>query len=439
MEQTININLNHVTRVEGHGNIIVNATNGKLERCEWQIPESPRFFESMIRGRHFSEIARITSRICGICSVGHQLASIKATEKAFDIEVSPQTDKLRRLLKHAENFDSHLLHVYFLVAPDLMGAPSVIPLASSHPEIIKRALRLKAVASQWSGIICGRSTHPIRIIPGGFSKLPTNEELTQLKKDLLELAPDLEATTQTLLSLAEKVPNFHRPTEYIGLVDEKEYGLYAGKIGSLMPDGTRTLIETADYRFITNEWVSPLSTAKYTKHLMESYMVGALARINLNFDQLHPEAKKPAEALGFKTPCYNPYFNSIAQYIEACHSFFSGLDLIDDLLQKGLVEEKAPSYQPKAARGISALDVPRGILFHDYEYDAEGICTSANCIIPTNQNHANIQEDMDKLVPEMLEQGRNQKEMELGLEMLVRAYDPCISCSTHYLDVTFKK
>ncbi|MEW5804461.1 MAG: Ni/Fe hydrogenase subunit alpha [bacterium] len=439
MGQKININLQHVTRVEGHGNIIVNATNGKLERCEWQVPESPRFFESMVRGRHFPEIARITSRICGICSVGHQLASVKATEKALGIEISEQTDKLRRLLKHGENFDSHILHVYFLVAPDLLGVSSVMPLAASHPEVVKRALAMKGVGSRWSGIICGRSTHPVRIVPGGFSKLPTKAELLELKKLILDTVPDVKATAETLQSLADRIPAFERKTEYVGLVDSVEYGLYDGRIGCLMPDGQRTLLNVEEYRSVTNEWVSPLSTAKYTRHQMDSYMVGALARINLNFQQLHPEAKKVAESLGFSVPCYNPYMNTVAQFIEAVHSAYAGLDLIDSLLDAGLREEEVPPIQPRAGRGVGAVDVPRGILFHDYEYDESGLCLSANCIIPTNQNHANIQCDMDQLVPAMIRSNKSQAEMELSLEMLVRAYDPCISCSTHYLDITFVK
>jgi len=439
MAQKININLQHVTRVEGHGNIVVNATNGKLERCEWQVPEAPRFFESMVRGRHFSEIARITSRICGICSVGHQLASIKATEAALGISVSEQTEKLRRLLKHGENFDSHILHVYFLVAPDLLGVPSVMPLAESHPEVVKRALAMKGLGSRWSSLIAGRSTHPVRIVPGGFSTLITEAELVELKQSILNILPELEATAETLQSVADRIPQFERKTEYIGLVDTVEYGLYDGQIGCLMPDGQKTLIGVEDYRSVTNEWVSPLSTAKYTRHQMDSYMVGALARINLNFQQLHPHAQKMAKEIGFSVPCYNPYMNTIAQFIEAVHSAYCGLELIDSLLYSGLEAEEPPLIQPKAGRGVGAVDVPRGILFHDYEYDDAGICISANCIIPTNQNHANIQGDMDKLVPEMLQANKSQAEMELYLEMLVRAYDPCISCSTHYLNVTFVK
>lgn len=446
MSKNVNIDVHHVTRVEGHGNILVNVTDGVIETCQWQVPEAPRFFEAMVRGRHYSEVARITSRICGICSVGHTLASLKASEAALGIDVSEQTVLLRRILKHAENFDSHILHVYFLVAPDLLGAPSVFPLVPTHTDVVKRALRMKRLGHEWGSCIGGRTTHPTRAIVGGFSSLPGaartvaegEKNLLALKQQLLDALPDAVETFKLLVDLAGNIPQFTRPTEYVGLVDSVEYGLYDGKVGCLMPDGTRELIDVADYRSVTNEYVVDQSTAKYAKHNMDSYMAGALARINLNYDMLHPEAKKLAEGLGFVAPCFNPYMNSVAQFIEAVHSAYMSVGYIDELLAKGLKDEK-PVEPTKFSRGAGATEVPRGILFHEYEYDADGFCTMGNCIIPTNQNHANIQCDMDKLVPEMLEQGKEEKEMELTLEMLVRAYDPCISCSTHYLDVTFKR
>jgi len=446
MGRNVNISVHHITRVEGHGNIVVNVKNGTIEKCEWQVPEAPRFFEAMVRGRHYSEVARITSRICGICSVGHTLASLKASEAALGIEVSEQTVLLRRILKHAENFDSHILHVYFLVAPDLVGAPSVFPLAATHTEVVKRALRMKRLGHEWGSCIGGRTTHPTRAVVGGFSSLPGaaptvrqgEKNLVELKQKLLAAVPDAVETYKLLLSLAGNIPSFTRPTEYVGLVDDYEYGLYDGKIGCLLPDGKRELVEVSDYRTVTNEYVVDRSTAKYAKHRLDSYMAGALARININYNRLHPEARKLAEGLGFKTPCFNPYMNSVAQFIEAVHSVYTSVELIDRVLTKGLKDE-TPVKPAKFARGAGAAEVPRGILFHEYEYDSDGFCTMGNCIIPTNQNHGNIQKDFEKLVPEMLAANRPEPEMELGLEMLVRAYDPCISCSTHYLDVTFKR
>ena len=285
-------------------------------------------------------------------------------------------------------------------------------------------------------MIGGRTTHPTTVVPGGFSKIPTEAELKELKEKLLAAVPDLTATNETVAALAGNIPVFDRPTEYMALNSDKEYGLYDGKVQTVMPDGTKELYDVSDYLKITNEYVVAASTAKYAKNKMESYMAGALARFNNNYDQLHPEAKKVAEVLGIKPLCTNPYFNTVAQAVELTHNVYESIRLIDELLATGLKDE-ALVKPTKFSKGAGATEVPRGILFHEYEYDEEGICTYGNCVIPTNQNHGNIQRDFDKLVPELLESGKTEKEMELALEMLVRAYDPCISCSAHYLDVKF--
>ncbi len=436
MTSTVHIDVHHLTRVEGHGNIIVNVTDGAIEKCEWQVPEAPRFFESMVRGRHYSEVARITSRICGICAVGHTLASVKATEDALGIEISEQSWKLRELLKHAENADSHVLHAYILVAPDLAGAPSVFPLVETMPDVVARALRLKRLCHEWGSLIGGRTTHPTTVVPGGMAEVPTVKELAELKQKLVAAVPDLEATLETVAALAPNIPAFDRPTEYLALSSDENYGLYDGWIQSVLPDGTKQRYPVADYRLVTNEFVVSQSTAKYTKNKLDAYAAGALARFNNNYEMLVPEAKQAAEALGLQPICTNPYMNTVAQVVEIVHSVYDSLRLIDELLETGVTLE--PLAQPtKHGRGIQSVEVPRGILFHEYDYDAAGTCQGGNCIIPTNQNHNNIQHDFDVLVPELLAADTGEKEMELALEMLVRAYDPCISCSTHHLDVTF--
>lgn len=436
MSKTISIAVHHLTRVEGHGNITVNATDGRIEKCEWSVPEAPRFFEAMVRGRHYSEVARITSRICGICSIGHTLASVKATEAALGIRVTPQTKTLRTLLKHAENFDSHVLHVYFLAAPDFLGAPSVFPLVATHGEVVARALRLKRLAHEWGSLIGGRTTHPTTIVPGGFTKLPTVRELEAIKKKLLSAVPDLVATLETVKALAGAIPAFDRPTEYMALHAKDEYALYDGQIQCVLPDGNKASYKVADYKKCTNEHMVPISTAKYTRNRLASYAAGALARFNNNHGQLHPEAKKVAAALGLKPICVNPYMNTVAQVVEIVHSFHESLRLVDELIKKGIREEGLVK-PTKYSQGAGAVEVPRGILFHEYSYDKKGMCLGGNCIIPTNQNHANIQKDFEALVPELLNKGVAEKDMENRLEMLVRAYDPCISCSTHFLDVKF--
>ncbi|WP_108649551.1 Ni/Fe hydrogenase subunit alpha [Dongshaea marina] len=440
MGKNIDINVNHITRVEGHGNIVVNVSDGTIEKCEWQVPEAPRFFESMIRGRHYSEVARITSRICGICSIGHTLASCKATEDALGIELTEQSWKLRRILKHAETFDSHVVHLLFLVAPDLLGVKSVFPLLPTHPETVKQALRLKNFGHVVGSLLAGRTTHPTRPVPGGFSSYPTLDEVKAARERLEnEVVKDWDAIVQTLASVAGQIPTFDRPTEYMALHDSVEYGLYDGCIQTVMPDGSKQQWPLDDYLSVTNEFVVPTSTAKHTRNKLPSYMAGALARFNNNYDQLRPEAKAIAQTLGLQPQCHNPYMNNVAQVVEIVHSLHTVKEGLDDLIANGIEDQPLAKPTRFDSEGFGAVEVPRGILFHNYQYDKEGFCTGGNCIIPTNQNHGNIQFDFDKLVPEMLNKDMTQDEMRLHLEMLVRAYDPCISCSTHYLDVEFKE
>jgi len=426
--KNINVNVDHLTRVEGHGNIVVNVKEGKIEECKWEVVEAPRFFEAFVRGRSYLEIAHITSRICGICSIGHTLCSLQATEAALGVKISEQTRLLRRILIQGENLQSHVLHSYFLAAPDFVGAPSVFPLVQTHPEVVVRALRMKKLANDLCDVFGGRTVHPITPTVNGFTKLPEIKDIKEIRRRLVAADPDLEATLALFQTL--KIPAFQRETEYISLKSKEEYALYEGVIAST--DAGTTPVE--NYRNWTNEYLVPQSTAKYTKHVREAYMVGALARFNNNHDQLSPRAKKAAAELGLKAPCYNPFLNTVAQVVEAVHAVDESIRLISELLDKGLQEEDRRILL-KAGRGVGSVDVPRGILFHDYTYDKNGICVEANCIIPTNQNHANIQKDMEALLPQVLD--RPQEEIRLSLEMLVRAYDPCISCSTHLLKVEF--
>ena len=430
----LDLEVHHVTRVEGHGNIYVNIKKGAIERCEWTVPEAPRFFEAMVLGRQYNELHHITSRICGICSIGHTLASLKATEAAMGIPISDQDLKLRKLALHAENLQSHVLHLGYLVLPDLMGVGSVIPLASSHPDEVKTVIRLHRMANEMSNKLCGRTTHPQRLIPGGFSKLPTMKELKDIRKELRDSIPSIQAVAGLFKSLASKLPDFVRETEFIGLTNPNEYALYDGELSST-DTGKAPVTE---YLGFTNEYIIAQSTAKRAKHNRESYMVGALARFNLNYDRLSPMAKQAAALFGLKPVCHNPFMNSIAQLVEVVHSVEDSIRLIDEIEAAGLQSQPEyfkPDIKTKAGRGIGAVEVPRGILFHDYTYNLKGACTKANCIIPTNQNHGNIELDMKALLPKLLD--KTPQEIELNLEMLVRAYDPCISCSTHYLNVNF--
>lgn len=439
MSQNININVNYLTRVEGHGNIVVEVKNGKLEICRLEIVESPRFFEAFLRGRSIYEAPHITSRICGICACGHTLASIQAAEDALGIKPSEQTTLLRKLLLHYEHLDSHLLHIYLLVAPDLVGVPSFVPLIKTHPDVVRRALKMKRLCNELCDILVGRHVHPISAVVGGFTKLPRVNDLEEMRKRLLELQKDMEATVELFSKLT--FPDFERDTEYVALVnDGDEYPLLYGDIGST--DGYR--VSKYEYKNVTNEFIVPYATAKRTRWHRDSYAVGALARFNLNHEKLHPKAKQAANVLNLKPKCINPYFNTVAQIVECVHCVEDAIRIVETVWQNGInydeivvpdINELGKLPQ-RAGEGVGAVEVPRGLLIHHYECDERGIFRNANCVIPTNQNTHNIELDMLKLVPEII--NKSQKEITLALEMLVRAYDPCISCSVHMVEINFR-
>ncbi|MEA3493895.1 MAG: Ni/Fe hydrogenase subunit alpha [Candidatus Margulisiibacteriota bacterium] len=437
-KRNVCVNVEYLTRVEGHGNIVVDVKNGELKTCQLQIVEAPRFFEGMLQGRSIFEAQHITCRICGICSCGHTLASIQAAEDAIGFTPSEQTIKLRKFLLHMENLDSHLLHIYLLVAPDLLGVKSFVPLIDTHNKVVRRALRMKKASNDVCDLLVGRHVHPISSIVGGFTKLPKEKDLDAMLNILYNMRPDMEATVELAATL--KFPEFERDTEYVGLVsDDAEYPMLSGEVGST--DGVR--MNKKDYKKITNEFVVPHSSAKHAKLSRDSYAVGALARFNLNAGKLHPKAKAVADAVGLKPKCINPYLNTAAQLVECVHSLEDSIQIMEDLKKNGInrdetvivgLNEKG-TIPVKPGNGVGAVEVPRGILFHNYEVDEKGIIQKANCVIPTNQNVNNIEHDMKKLVPEILD--KSDEEITLALEMLVRAYDPCISCSAHFLDVKF--
>jgi sulfhydrogenase subunit alpha len=421
------IDVHHVTRVEGHGNIVVEVEDGKMKECRFEVVETPRFFEAMLRDRSYTEASHITSRICGICATGHATASLRASEKALGVTLSEQTELLRKLTFHGEILDSHLLHVYMLVAPDFLGVGSVIPLASSHPDVVLRALRMKKLAGDLCAAITGRHTHPIAMTVGGFTHFPRNSELKALRQRLVEARTDIDATVDLFAQLPW--PAFERDTEYISLTKPDEYAFIDGEICS--SDSGK--IPGNQYQQVTNEYLVPHSSAKFTRHQRESYMVGALARFNNNYDQLHPKAKAAAQKLNLKPKVTNPYLNSAAQVVEIVHSLEDAILIIDKLLVKGIQEEKPVLPVLKESQGVGLCDVPRGMLIHHYWIGKDGKLTGANCVIPTNQNIANLEADMRARVPQILDQPVDA--MRLDLEMLVRAYDPCISCSVHVLKV----
>ncbi|MCI0477083.1 MAG: nickel-dependent hydrogenase large subunit, partial [Anaerolineales bacterium] len=355
MAKDIHIDVHHVTRVEGHGNITVNAKNGVLEECKLEIVETPRFFEAMLRGRPYTEASHITSRICGICAVGHATASLRASEAALGVELSEQAWLLRKLIFFGEIIDSHVLHTYMLVAPDFFNVGSVIPLAGAAPEVVLRALRIKKLSGDLCAMVGGRHTHPIAMSVGGFTHLPTVDEIKAMRARLIDARKDMDETVALFKSLPW--PQFNRPTEYVALSKPDEYAFIDGTVTTT--DGGKYHLN--DYRKVTNEKCVQHSTAKHTAHKRDSYMVGALARFNVNSKQLNPKAQEAADALGLKAVCTNPYLNSAAQVVEMVHSVEESIKICDELIARGIKKEEAYKFTGKGGTGVGACEVPRGL------------------------------------------------------------------------------
>ncbi len=428
MADNINVEIAPLSRVEGHGDLVLNVKDKKVEKLIFRIPESPRFFEAMLEGKNWDKPSHITSRICGICSVAHTLASVRATESALGVVPNDMILKLRKLIMHHEIVQSNTLHVFFLAAPDFLGVGSVIPLVETHPAVVDIALRVKKLANDMVRMVGGRAVHPIRTVVGGFTKIPSEEEMLQMKEMLKSAYPDLEAALGVLKTL--DLPAFERETEYVALSNPEDYAHYDGNIKST--DGWE--INPIDYLDKIKEKIVEHSTAKHCWAERDSFMVGALSRFNINYGQLSDNAKRYADEFGLKAPSYNTYMNNIAQFVEIVHSIDDSIRLIDELLEEGMDEEKAMiEVKPKAGRGVGAVEAPRGLLIHDYTYDDDGKIEKANLIIPTGMNYGNMERDMNAIVPGIID--KSEDEIRLACEMMIRAYDPCISCSTHFLNV----
>ncbi len=422
---TVRVDIHKLTRVEGHGDIGVLVEDGKLKEASWEIVETPRYFEVMLKGKHYTSAAVLTSRICGICSIGHTLASLRATEHALGVEIPRVARKLRLLAKHGETLQSHYLHLFFLAVPDFLGAPSAIALIEADPELVGVAARLKRLGNTISEVAAGRMTHPVSLLVGGVAKMPERTRLAEIKAELeasLELVKKVIETFATL-----EIPEFARETEFVSLGGTEDYPWIGGRIVST--DGVD--LAEADYLQATNEYCTDGNTSKWTKLSRESYAVGALARLNNNFDKLTERARQVARDLGLTPVNHNPFMNNIAQLVECVHVTEDAIRLVEELLDEPKGIETMAPVEASAGRGVGAAEVPRGILFHDYEYDESGRIVRANCIIPTTQNNANIHHDLGALVEEYVKRGANDEQMELLCSMLVRAYDPCISCSVH--------
>jgi sulfhydrogenase subunit alpha len=426
---TKSIVVDEVCRVEGHGGINVSIQNGKLSKVDFDIFEGTRFFEPLLKGRPYDEVASITSRICAICSFGHTLASLQATEDAFGVKVSAQTEKLRDLMMHGEMIESHALHLFCLVLPDLLGYPSAIHMAADHKDAVVLGLGLKKLGNTIREVLGGRAIHPCNAVVGGFGKLPSLEQLVAAKGSLVKALDDAMTAIDLLASLP--TPDFSEsPTVYAALDSPGGIHGYFGK-DILISTGER--LDIHDYRKLTNERTVSHSHAKHSLYAGKPYMTGSLARLILNEGKLKGKAVEAKQKLGLTLPTDNIFANNLAQAVELVFSIERSREIIEELAREGMREEGLPEVKVKAGQGTGAVEVPRGTLYHSYTYDDGGRVLEADIITPTAQNLANIEKDFRAALEHLPNEPQDQ--MAFKLEMVARAYDPCISCSVHLIEI----
>jgi len=424
------IRVEHLARIEGHGGITVELDGNEIRKVQFDIFEGARLLEGLVRGRSYKDVAQILSRICAICSSSHALTSLKATEAAFGVEVSPQTTLLRDLLSLGESIESHALHLFCLALPDYLGYAGVVALAAEKPETAALGLRLKKLGNLIQETIGGRAVHPVNALPGGFGRAPTLDQLITLRQALRQGVADGAATLHLMASLPPA--EFCRSqTVFAALASGSDYSYYQGDQVVVLADGRRETIAAANYRSLTNERTAPYSHAKHSSYNGRPFMVGALARLAARREVLNGQAGEALDRLGLRLPSDNPMDNNKAQAVELAGDVERALALVERLLREGLDQERCVPVVPRAGTGTAVTEAPRGLLFHSYIYDDEGRVLWADVVTPTALNAASIEEHFQAAVRQTA--GAEPAALAKKLEMIARAYDPCVSCSVHLI------
>lgn len=423
------IQLDYLTRVEGEGALSIQIADQQISQLQLKIFEPPRFFEGLLQGRDYSEAPDVTSRICGICPFAYQMSSIQALETALDVDVGPDLSALRRLLYCGEWIASHTLHIYMLHGPDYLGYANVVEMAKAHPQTVTKGLALKKAGNDIMALIGGREIHPINARVGGFYRLPSKAELDGLAVTLKEAEQYARDTLEWTAGLP--IPEFQQDYLFVALRQEQGYPMDHGRVVS----SHGLDIPVSSYEQYFEEQQVPYSHALQAvlQPGAHCYQVGPLARYALNFDRLPAEVQRAAEQAGLSEVCNNPFASIQVRAVEVLYAVIEAQRLIN------VYRAPAQAWLPvtaKAANGYGATEAPRGILYHRYQLDQQGLIQAANIIPPTSQNQQVMERDIRHLLAPVLDQS----DEVLGqlAERSVRNYDPCISCATHFLklDVT---
>jgi sulfhydrogenase subunit alpha len=409
----------YIAKIEGHGSLRIDYTT---DSAKMQIHEGERLFEAMLVGRNYQDGVFIPQRICGVCPTAHCISAIKAIEYAMGVEISKTTRDLRKLMICGQTIQSHALHLFFLVLPDYLNVESALALAHSSPEKFKMALNLKKIGDKIVEVIGGRAVHPITPEVGGFSKVPSQKDLMGLRRDLEMMLHDATDCVRLFASL--EYPELENPTQYHSIQADNKYGFYGGAINS----SSGEIFDIKDYRRHIDEYITPYSTAKFAKSKKKPMMVGSISRLNLHSMFLNPLAEEELEKSGINFPTYNSFHNNFAQSVEILHFIEEAISRIDDILSEGMADFHQ-EIRISPGFGSGAVEAPRGTLYYSFGIDEAGKITECNIITPTVQNLPNIESDAQELLS--ITDGKPKAKREHLLEMLVRAYDPCITCSVH--------
>jgi sulfhydrogenase subunit alpha len=426
---TKTIKVDYLARVEGEGALYVKIRGDKITDVKFKIFEPPRFFEAFLRGRMYNEAPDITARICGICPIAYQMSAIHAMEDAFGVHVDGQLRALRRLVYCGEWIESHVLHVFMLHAPDFLGYPDALRMAQDHPEMVKRALQLKKAGNAIVAFIGGREIHPVNVRVGGFYRVPQKLEFAQLVE---QLKWGRDAALETVRWVAQlPFPDFEQDYEFVALRHPEEYPFNEGRLVS--NKGLSIAVREYDDHFV-EEHVAYSNALHSLLKERGAYFVGPLARYNLNFDRLSPLAQEAARAAGLGPTCRNPFQSIIVRSVEVLYAFDEALRIIE---QYEMPDQPAVELRPRASVGYAITEAPRGILYHRYRLDDEGLILDAKIVPPTSQNQKTIENDLRHYVEQALHLPKEQ--LTWQCEQAIRNYDPCISCATHFLKLYIER
>ena len=421
----IRIEVPVLARVEGEGALELRAREGRIEELRLRIFEPPRYFEKFLEARSWREVPDTVARICGICPVAYQMSAVQALEQAFGLTPSEWVIRNRRLMYCGEWIQSHALHVHLLALPDFLGYDNAIAMAQDHPEAVHRGLALQKLGNDLIRFLGGRSVHPVGVRVGGFHHAPSLEDARALGDRLDQAVDDAEALVGFTAGL--DLPVDEQSFTNVALRHDDDYPMYAGRIVS--DQGLD--ISADDYADHFVESHVPHSTALYSHLDGQPYLVGPLARLNLNLDRLSPRTRAALDATGLNWPSRNMFHSLVARAVE----------LLEALQEaRRLLEAYAPTdtpyaqVEPRAGEGFGATEAPRGILWHHYRVDDEGKVVTARIVPPTSQNQARMEEDLRQSL-EAFGLHHDDDALRLRGEMVIRNYDPCISCATHFLKV----